>query len=153
AEHGLVAPEQVVAPYEKTLNTMPVGERRRWASKVIARLHEVMPSLSRVVFLAGQRYREFLVSHLESRGDAVAVPMEGLQIGEQLRWLSGGVVIPNMDKEIAMAFVTYANSRSRRVVIHSADCTELEKHGGEHSYNQGEYNNHATYAEAKQYAD
>jgi hypothetical protein len=28
AEYGLVAPDRVIAPYERTLNTMPVTERR-----------------------------------------------------------------------------------------------------------------------------
>lgn len=40
-----------------------------------------------VVFLAGQRYREFLADHLKSRGIVVEVPMEGLRIGQQLSWL------------------------------------------------------------------
>jgi hypothetical protein len=40
-----------------------------------------------VVFLAGERYREFLARHLASRGVEVSVPMEGLRIGEQLSWL------------------------------------------------------------------
>ncbi|MEX2119395.1 MAG: DUF6884 domain-containing protein [Pirellulales bacterium] len=88
AEYGLVAPDQRIAPYEKTLNAMTAGERRQWASKVITQLDEAMPGLTHAVFLAGQRYREFLASHLESRKVAVAVPMEGLRIGEQLSWLS-----------------------------------------------------------------
>jgi hypothetical protein len=33
AEYGLVSPDQIIAPYEKTLNTMPINERRRWAEK------------------------------------------------------------------------------------------------------------------------
>ena len=40
-----------------------------------------------MVFLAGERYREFLARHLASRGVEVSVPMEGLRIGEQLSWL------------------------------------------------------------------
>jgi cytoplasmic iron level regulating protein YaaA (DUF328/UPF0246 family) len=31
AEYGLVRPEDALAPYEKTLNTMLIGERREWA--------------------------------------------------------------------------------------------------------------------------
>jgi hypothetical protein len=87
AEHGLVAPDQVIAPYERTLNTMPAADRRAWGERVAAQLAEVLPELSRVVFLAGERYREFLAGHLASRGVEVSVPMEGLRIGEQLSWL------------------------------------------------------------------
>ena len=37
--------------------------------------------------LAGDRYREFLTPLLLARGMQVDVPMQGLRIGEQLRWL------------------------------------------------------------------
>ena len=87
AEHGLVAPGQVIAPYERTLNTMGVADRRAWAARVAAQLAEAVPDLSQVVFLAGKRYREFLARHLDGRGVEVSVPMEGLRIGEQLSWL------------------------------------------------------------------
>jgi hypothetical protein len=87
AEHGLVAPVQVIAPYERTLNAMAVGVRRAWAMRVLLQIEEAMPELSRAVFLAGARYREFLVRELVARDVEVAVPMEGLRIGEQLSWL------------------------------------------------------------------
>lgn len=73
--------------YERTLNTMGVADRRAWGERVAAQLAEAVPDLSRVVFLAGERYREFLARHLAGRGVAVSVPMEGLRIGEQLSWL------------------------------------------------------------------
>jgi hypothetical protein len=87
AEYGLVAPERVIAPYERTLNTMPVAERRAWAERVSKQLAVAVPKLSHVVFLAGERYREFLARHLTDRGVVVSVPMKGLGIGEQLSWL------------------------------------------------------------------
>jgi hypothetical protein len=87
AEYGLVSPDQVVAPYERTLNTMAVAERRAWAERVSRQLAETVPHVARVVFLAGERYREFLTRRLTERGVVVSVPMEGLRIGEQLSWL------------------------------------------------------------------
>jgi len=88
AEYGLVPPDQVVAPYERTLNTMGVAKRRAWAEQVAHQLVEVIPDMSHVVFLAGERYREFLSQHLASRGVTVSIPMAGLRIGEQLSWLA-----------------------------------------------------------------
>lgn len=87
AEHGLVAPGQVIAPYDRTLNTMGVADRRAWAERVASQLAEAVPDLSQVVFLAGKRYREFLAWHLDGRGVDVSVPMEGLRFGEQKSWL------------------------------------------------------------------
>ena len=88
AEHGLVEPDTKIAPYEKTLNTMPIGERREWAMKVRTQMDEGLPDLSRAVFLAGQRYREFLIGYFEERKIEVVIPMAGLKIGEQLSWLA-----------------------------------------------------------------
>jgi cytoplasmic iron level regulating protein YaaA (DUF328/UPF0246 family) len=87
AEYGLVAPDRVIAPYDRTLNTMPIAERRAWAQRVSKQIQAAMPRLSHVVILAGERYREFLANHLTERGVVVSVPMEGLGIGEQLSWL------------------------------------------------------------------
>lgn len=88
AEYGLVNPDQIIEPYEKTLNTMPVSERRKWADRVALQLAEVVPTARHVVFLAGQRYREFLKDRFHQQGIEVEVPMEGLRIGEQLSWLA-----------------------------------------------------------------
>lgn len=84
ARYGLVAPETVLSPYEKTLNTMPVAERRLWAKWVFEDLARLTPDLEAVTFLAGLRYREFLAGHLSDKGVAIDVPMEGLAFGEQL---------------------------------------------------------------------
>lgn len=89
ALHGVVAPEQVIAPYERTLNTMPVEERRQWAARAHAQLAPLLAGRHRIVFLAGQRYREYLAPALARDGFQIEVPMEGLRIGEQRAWLSG----------------------------------------------------------------
>jgi len=59
AEHGLVEPDSVFGPYEKTLNQMLISDRRRWAGNVIAQIREKIPDTKHVVIFAGQRYREF----------------------------------------------------------------------------------------------
>lgn len=87
AEHGVLKPEDVIAPYEKTLNKMLKSERLEWAAKVRHRLLELIPPGASVVVLAGERYREGIVSFLQERGFSVDVPMVGLKFGLQLRWL------------------------------------------------------------------
>jgi len=91
AEYGLLDPERVVEPYENTLNTMAIRGRRLWAERVFAELQVSGVADGRLSFLAGQRYREFLVPQLRGHGIEVEIPMEGLRIGEQLRWLGGQV--------------------------------------------------------------
>jgi hypothetical protein len=87
AKHGLLRPDEVVAPYEETLNTMSADRRRAWASAVCRQLMEVTSPGDTLVFLAGSRYREGLIPELLHRGCKVEVPMEGLTIGRQLQWL------------------------------------------------------------------
>jgi len=87
AEYGLLEPDRIVAPYEKTLNQMSVGDRRRWSEDVLADLRRILALDDRVVFLAGMKYREFLEPVVVTLCRDVAVPMEGLRIGEQLQWL------------------------------------------------------------------
>jgi hypothetical protein len=86
AEHGLIAPDDIIAPYEKTLNNMGVAERRAWASRVKQQLTECRPKIDRVVIFAGQRYREFLTDYFRDRSIDLEVPLKGLRIGEQLSW-------------------------------------------------------------------
>ena len=87
AQYGLVHPEEEIWPYEKTLNTMRVKERRAWAERVLAGLWPCLDGVDTVVFFAGQRYREFLEQKLRERGLAVCVPMSSLRFGPQLAWL------------------------------------------------------------------
>ena len=93
AEHGLLRPDQLVAPYERTLNAMPKHDRVAWAERVQQQLLEVLPMGAAVILLAGVRYREGLVPFLREHGFAISVPLEGLGIGKQLQklkqWAAG----------------------------------------------------------------
>jgi len=87
AEHGLVKPDQVLAPYDTTLVTMPSAQRLVWAHRVQHQLASVLLPGDTVTILAGRKYREHLVPWLQAHGWAVNVPMEGLGIGQQKQWL------------------------------------------------------------------
>jgi hypothetical protein len=87
AEHGLLSPSDVVAPYEKSLLRMPRPERDEWARRVRQQLLTVLPAHADVLLLAGARYREGIEQFLKDQGCRVTVPMAGLGIGKQLKWL------------------------------------------------------------------
>jgi cytoplasmic iron level regulating protein YaaA (DUF328/UPF0246 family) len=91
AEHGILHPSEVIAPYEKTLNRMPKVERLEWAEKAQRRISELIPSDASIVILAGERYREHIVTFLRERGNLVEIPMAGLKFGFQLRWLKARI--------------------------------------------------------------
>ena len=88
AKYGLVDPDTVIEPYEKTLNAMRRNERVEWSRKVMSALDPRLAGVDSVVIFAGEKYREFLTPELRKRGITVHVPMEGLRSGEQLVWLN-----------------------------------------------------------------
>ncbi|MEX3630275.1 MAG: hypothetical protein VB138_13295 [Burkholderia sp.] len=87
ALHGVVAPDQIIAPYDKTLSRMPIAERRSWSAGMLTTLQSGCLQGRRCVVLAGHAYREFLIDPLR-RDVTVEIPMEGMAIGRQLQWLS-----------------------------------------------------------------
>lgn len=87
AEHGVLQPNQVIEPYERTLNSMSVKDRLVWAERVKQQLLPLLQPNEQVIVLAGERYREYLLPFLRGSGFSVTVPMEGLKFGPQLRWL------------------------------------------------------------------
>jgi hypothetical protein len=91
AEHGLLHPDTVVAPYNKTLNNMTIAERRTWANRVIEQMKAGLPLAREIVVLAGSKYRQLLIDYLTTRAKVIA-PLEGLGIGEQLSWFASQAV-------------------------------------------------------------
>ena len=87
AEHGLVAPETVLAPYDVTLKTKSRSERREWSGQVLAALEAQLGDLRRYEFEihAGNDYRAHgLEAGIRASGARVEVPAAGLGLGEQL---------------------------------------------------------------------
>ena len=91
AKHGLLRPLEVISPYDLTLNSMAIADRRRWSEEVLTELQPHLRGVRTITILAGSRYREFLVPALQDHGLDVSVPLEGLRIGEQLRWLNRAI--------------------------------------------------------------
>lgn len=86
AKHGLVSPDEVLEPYEETLNDKPAAAKHEWATTVLGQLESTV-SIPGTVFEihAGAQYRDFgLVDGLRRRGAAVEIPAEHLGQGEQL---------------------------------------------------------------------
>ena len=84
AKHGLLNLETEIDPYNLTLNNMTQREIKEWALKVIIQLDAVADlSNDHFIFLAGDKYRKYLVPSLRS----YEVPLEGLPIGKQLQFL------------------------------------------------------------------
>jgi hypothetical protein len=85
AKHYLLPLNKVIAPYNLTLNDMGADEVRAWSEQIIKMLQAKGYDLDKdhFIFLAGDKYRKYLVPHMTHHSE----PLEGLRIGEQMSWL------------------------------------------------------------------
>jgi len=84
AKYGLLETEKIIEPYDLTLNFLSIQDVKKWADKVLHQLQQVTHLDSdEFVFLAGERYRKFILPKLKH----FTVPLKGLGIGKQLQWL------------------------------------------------------------------
>lgn len=86
-KYGILCPDDVIKPYDKTLNKMNKKERQIWAENVLDSLASIITKTDKVVILAGKPYREFLHGKLLAMCQHVEIPLEGMRIGEQLHLL------------------------------------------------------------------
>lgn len=89
AKYYLVDPEQELPYYELYLPKQSKEYKQEWANKVMGQLSAI--SSCDIDIFAGMEYRKYLVLLLEARGFKVNIPMQGLGIGSQLKWLKGNI--------------------------------------------------------------
>ena len=88
AEHGLVDPDEVLAPYDLRLSKTPRDYRRAWGARVVERLGEVVGPLSgkTVEVHAGSAYTDSIRDLLIREGATMVEPLAGLPMGARLAW-------------------------------------------------------------------
>jgi Family of unknown function (DUF6884) len=88
AEHGLVAPDEWLAPYERYLPDTPARYRNAWAAWVVARLELLIgPLFGKIIEIhAGADYLGVIRSQLDTRGAIVIDPLNKLTHGQRLAW-------------------------------------------------------------------
>jgi hypothetical protein len=88
AEYGLVAPDDVIAPYDTRIATLPLEARRLLAASVADDLETHVGDLVgvNVELHAGEEYFLTVGPDLLRRGARLSRPLKGLRIGEQLAW-------------------------------------------------------------------
>lgn len=89
---GLVPLDQPLEPYELTLKTMSSRERAGWADRVFSQIRQRHGSdLTGFTFEfhTGVEYRDHLTTLLSRAGASCTCPVEGLAIGERLRFYGG----------------------------------------------------------------
>jgi hypothetical protein len=91
AKFGLLAPGDVIGPYDVYLADQSPGYRKAWGEFVTAQLDQYEQALRgrRIEVHAGAAYVDPLRGPLAARGAVLAVPLAHLRQGEQLAWYGG----------------------------------------------------------------
>ena len=84
AKHGLLSLDKEIEPYNQTLSEMSAAKIKSWSEKILRQINHVSDiKNTKYIFLAGDKYRKYLLPHLKD----YAIPLKGLRIGEQLKKL------------------------------------------------------------------
>ncbi len=88
AGYHLVELDQVLQPYDASLNTASKEERLAWAATVWGQLHQRLDvPETRFTLLAGRNYVTHLRQWLRVNAAACETPLARMPIGRQLQWL------------------------------------------------------------------
>ena len=122
AEHGLVAPDEWLAPYERYLPDTPASYQKVWGAWVVARLELLYGDVRarRVEIHASADYVAAVSPHLTARGALISLPLEGLGHGQRLSWYDRAtanaptkVVNTSRDSGLVEAFASALDTESR----------------------------------------
>lgn len=86
-KYGLLDPDEVIEPYDVSLNKMPTAQRKLWAARVLAAVSQEVELGASIKIVGGSRYYDLLSPLLQGAGYDVQLPLQGMAIGKQLQWL------------------------------------------------------------------
>lgn len=84
AKYGLLNPNDLIEPYDLTLNNMKSEEIKKWSQKVFNQL--ITYNIHEIDFYTGEKYRKYLMPMLEKIDIKCNIPLKGLGIGKQLQF-------------------------------------------------------------------
>ena len=91
AKHGLVGEDEVIEPYDETLNEKTASERQAWSQMVLNQLKQVCDiQRTNFIVLAGKNYYEYLIPYLSH----VSLPLGKLPLGKRIEFLQRNLAYP-----------------------------------------------------------
>jgi len=82
AKYGLLALDDIIDPYNETLNTKTEKEKKEWSNKIIKSIKKLKLEKNKFLYLCGSNYKKYIESELPGKD-----PMNGLSLGFRLQWL------------------------------------------------------------------
>jgi len=98
AKHHLLSEDDVIEPYDCTLNNMSADDKKAWQEETLKQLRDEFDLAdTRFIILAGENYRKGLIGP----GKIVnfEIPLRGLPIGKSLQWLDNANGKPPVEKK------------------------------------------------------
>ncbi len=95
AKYNLLNLNDEIEPYDLTLNNMNDKELQGWAEEILDKLKNISNlKEDKFIILAGENYRKYLVPKIKN----YSIPLKGLGIGKQLKWLKEKSKTNNCEK-------------------------------------------------------
>jgi cytoplasmic iron level regulating protein YaaA (DUF328/UPF0246 family) len=101
AKYGMINLEDVIQPYDKTLNSMSKAERFEWYTMVHNQMVQHNIDFNEeVVWLCGDKYRKDLSPHFKNS----TFPLAGMGIGCQLSFMTQqlNIIEPNITTQVSV---------------------------------------------------
>ena len=88
AKHHLLGLDEVIEPYNKTLNNMSVKEIKEWSDIVVQRLRKVADlDDDEFIFLSGEKYMKYILPYVKN----YKIPLKGLSFGKRLQFMKNRI--------------------------------------------------------------
>lgn len=88
AKHGVLDPDELVAPYDLALAELGPAARRIWGQRAVEELERRLDGLADMILEvhAGALYRRAIEPGIVTAGGRLETPLQGLSQGKQLAW-------------------------------------------------------------------
>lgn len=83
AKYGVLELNEIIKPYDLTLNNKSKKHKKAWSYKVITQLQYKIKKTDKIIFLAGVNYIKYLKMYYKNYEE----PLQGLGIGKRLKFI------------------------------------------------------------------
>ena len=88
AKYGLLRPDDIIAPYEQTLNAAKDAQIRKWSIMVAGQIQRAgIDRSQKAIFLCGKNYRKYIKNLFKN----CSAPCAHLSIGKQMQFFNSEV--------------------------------------------------------------
>ena len=88
AKYGVLELNEIIKPYDLTLNNKDEKYKKNWSYKVIKQLESKIKRTDKIIFLAGENYIKYLKMHYINYEE----PLKGLGMGKKMKVITEALI-------------------------------------------------------------